>query len=56
MSEPRKEIFWDPVRHGWCFWDETWGNSYGPYETYKIAEGCLDLYIKHLNGTKEEIS
>lgn len=40
----------DPVfktshnRYG--FWDETWSECYGPFDTYQEAEESLEQYVK----------
>lgn len=39
----------DPVhREGtkWWFWDETWADRLGPYESEGIAREALDQYVK----------
>jgi hypothetical protein len=33
----------------WYFWDETWGNSYGPYNTLEEAQKALKEYFRSLN-------
>lgn len=30
----------------WYFWDETWSNSYGPFDTEDIAKDKLKNYCK----------
>jgi len=32
----------------WYFWDETWSNRHGPYETEKEARAILGQYVKQL--------
>jgi hypothetical protein len=41
----------DPVHcdaEGWWFWDETWANRFGPYETESIAEERCYEYARGL--------
>lgn len=30
----------------WFYWDETWGNNYGPFDTEEIARQKLARYIE----------
>lgn len=32
----------------WYFWDETWADACGPYESRDEAVKALELYVKHL--------
>lgn len=32
----------------WNFWDETWSNIHGPYDTEEEARAALDEYTKNL--------
>lgn len=34
---------------GWYFWDETWADRVGPYETYEIAKQRLIDYAHYLD-------
>ena len=47
----REEII---QKAGWYFYDETWGNAHGPYETKEEAQKSLNEYIKYLNGEDNE--
>ena len=39
----------------WIFWDETWSNWYGPFQTEEIARDNLKAYANNLeNGEEEE--
>lgn len=43
----------DPVHQdygAWWFWDETWGDRYGPYETEKQARAELRRYCDEVLG------
>ena len=40
----------DPVHQAWYFWDETWADRYGPFDTEEEARTQLDAYVKGLNG------
>jgi len=43
----------DPVHQDnnkWYFWDETWGNRYGPYDTETEARKLLAKYCKEELG------
>jgi hypothetical protein len=31
---------------GWYFWDETWSNCNGPYESKNVANEKLEQYFK----------
>lgn len=47
----------DPVfveDDGWYFWDETWTERHGPYETETLARVGLDLYCQLLDSCTEE--
>lgn len=33
---------------GWYFWDETWGNVFGPFETEEDATRASMQYVKGL--------
>ena len=51
-----KKFEGDPVEHrldGWWFWDETWTEDTGPFETEKEAREALDAYAEHLYGIEE---
>lgn len=39
---------------GWYFWDETWCNAHGPFDTIEICEEIYKQYIYMLNENKEE--
>lgn len=44
-------------KRGWHFWDETWANSYGPYDSETDARNALNLYLKYaLNGASGHVS
>ncbi len=39
----------DPVREyedGWYFWDETWADKHGPYDTEQQARTALVIYCE----------
>jgi len=38
----------DKVIRNWFFWDETWSNEHGPFNTEKEARQALDDYIYYL--------
>lgn len=41
----------DPVfeeNGAWFFWDETWGNKYGPYASKELAQSELQKYAESL--------
>lgn len=44
----------DPVHQKedgkWYFWDETWTEAYGPYETEIEANQQLDVYCDQVLG------
>lgn len=46
----------DPVFHDedingmWWFWDETWANRHGPFETEDDARRALDAYVYYLEN------
>lgn len=45
----------DPVElldNGWYFWDETWSNKHGPYETEEQARARLKEYLVWLETGK----
>lgn len=35
---------------GWYYWDETWCNASGPFNTYNECKVQLDNYLEELNG------
>jgi gamma-glutamylcysteine synthetase len=35
----------------WYFWDETWSNEIGPYDTQIEAEINFAKYVAYLNST-----
>ena len=52
-------MMYDPVFQNdedgkWYFWDETWSNTYGPYDSEDKARVDLDWYVKFLNGELDE--
>lgn len=50
MEFKRFELkYFDHDAFGWYFWDETWANKIGPYESYEEANAALHAYIKELN-------
>ena len=44
----------DPIHQNsdekWYFYDETWSNELGPYDTKEQAEEKLEDYCRWLNG------
>lgn len=40
----------DAKPEGWYFWDETWSNPSGPYESLKTCRISLAEYENYLNG------
>ncbi len=43
----------DPVHEddeGWWFYDETWADRSGPFETREDAQAALDVYVKEVLG------
>ena len=44
----------DPVFKGkdgfWYFWDETWTDDYGPYDTKEIARDRAEDYCNYIGG------
>lgn len=32
----------------WWFWDETWSNEYGPYDSYPLACHAMARYFSNL--------
>lgn len=48
----------DPVEQdtdGWYFWDETWADRHGPFDSEEKAREALDHYCKtYLGYGKEE--
>lgn len=45
----------DPVHQDesdgqWYFWDETWANRYGPYDSRRKAEQRIDDYCRDVLG------
>ena len=43
----------DPVREEdgkWFFYDETWSNRYGPFDTEKEARKELGRYVREVLG------
>lgn len=47
----------DPVHFDngkWWFWDETWTDRLGPWDTEKIARGMLDTYIRTELGDQSD--
>ena len=45
----------DPVHEdseGWWFWDETWADRLGPFDTEEEARVALDKYAHSLEGPK----
>jgi len=34
----------------WYFWDETWADRHGPFETKEEADKELDKYVKEYLG------
>jgi hypothetical protein len=49
---------YNPIFQGenglWFFWDETWANNYGPYNTEEEAKQELDKYCKYILGSDGE--
>jgi len=37
---------------GWYFWDETWSDRNGPYETEKEALKQLKIYVRDVLGVR----
>ena len=33
---------------GWYWWDETWANATGPFDTREEAQADLDLYCRYV--------
>jgi hypothetical protein len=44
----------DPIRHysglkeGWFFWNETWTDLHGPFETFLECKEALKVYYEEL--------
>ncbi|MHA2330233.1 MAG: hypothetical protein ACXACR_17070 [Candidatus Hodarchaeales archaeon] len=36
-------------KNKWYFWDETWSDKFGPYNTKKEAQAMLEKYAEYLN-------
>ena len=49
-KEPTDPVHFDPVEHKWFFWDETWSDRYGPFETQEIAQEECTKYDNSLDG------
>lgn len=32
--------------HEWWFWDETWANKHGPFESHDAATAALSEYVR----------
>ena len=65
MREPGDPVFrmktmWlmhgHPRPPGWYFWDETWGNEHGPFETEQLSRKKLAEYVEHLEGKLGEVN
>lgn len=47
----------DPIHEEdgkWYFWDETWADRYGPYDTEEIARETLKRYCIEYLGCSED--
>lgn len=42
------EYAFEPHRSGWYFWDETWSEQHGPYNSYPEVVWALKDYTKEL--------
>lgn len=45
----------DPVHEQagkWYFWDETWADKHGPFDTEKEARDAMEDYATWLDGRK----
>jgi hypothetical protein len=49
-GQTRDPVFWDGKK--WYFWNETWSDKIGPYDTEDIARTKLAEYCDELNGIK----
>lgn len=50
--EPQNPIHKD-LDGKWYFWDETWADRYGPYNTEEEANEALERYGDYLDGRYE---
>jgi hypothetical protein len=48
MEQSNDPIFQRIDVQGWFFWNETWSESYGPYDTEEIARENLREYCETL--------
>ncbi len=42
------EASWGYRGPGWYFWDETWAQAYGPYQTEAVAREMCSKYAASL--------
>lgn len=43
-------IHYDKDKEAWYFYDETWADQVGPFETEEEARKALDLYVTEVLG------
>lgn len=48
--ESSNPIFFDESEGQWYFWNETWSDRHGPYNTYAEASEALWQYVKNELG------
>lgn len=46
-------VHYDTLDHKWYFWDETWADRVGPYDTEEDARIALKEYCKKLDEWRE---
>lgn len=38
----------EDINDGWYFWDETWSDKHGPFDSYDEAERAFNRYVHYL--------
>lgn len=46
---PNNPIEYHPDKGGWIYWDETWADWHGPFETYVDCAKALKNYVERLD-------
>lgn len=50
ITKPLDPVYFDNVAQAWRHYDETWVESYGPFDTREDAEEHLKRYMKERLG------
>lgn len=55
LNESSNPVYRDTSDNKWYFYDETWSDSYGPYDTEEEADRKCAEYAKYLEGMNKVV-